>query len=217
MWRVLKSRGNQNSSPLGVKLRSKRFETTRPRCIERNGTGKMKSKVKGTGTKRNRNWERRRLDWLRCKKSLPCLPTVGWTDGPTATCYRCWQKSPSPLPWSRRNASSAISSYRYRQSGGKGHHHFFYVPHSGHVGHCRGFCFPSLFRAPLIDVSIPTPPFSKLPTISPSTNHNGKHSAFELRCLQIFSNQLFLRLFEQQRNLGPLPFRLRWYILVQLL
>lgn len=133
------------------------------------------------------------------------LPSHRWVDRWThGYVLQVLAKSPSPLPRSRRNASFAISSYRYRQSGGKGHHHFFYVPHSGHVGHCRGFCFPSLFRAPLIDVSIPIPPFSKLPTpyLHPRIIMvNIRRSKFDV--YRFFSNQLFLHLFKEQRNFGP--------------
>lgn len=76
------------------------------------------------------------------------------------------ESSSSLIPQERKLRDILLSVPPKR---GKGHHHFFYVPHSGHVEHCRGFCFPSLSRAPLIDVSIRVS--SKLPPISPSTNY----------------------------------------------
>lgn len=149
---------------------SKRFESEsylRSRGIGRMGIGKDEVEGKRRGRKGIETGNG--SGSIDCVARSEALPSHWWVDRWTHGYVLQVLAKSRPLPWSRRNASSAISSYRYRQSGGKGHHHFFYVPHSGHVEHCRGFCFPSLFRAPLIDVSIRVS--SKLPPISPSTNY----------------------------------------------
>lgn len=149
---------------------SKRFESEsylRSRGIGRMGIGKDEVEGKRRGRKGIETGNGGGS--IDCVARSEALPSHRWVDRWTHGYVLQVLAKSRPLPWSRRNASSAISSYRYRQSGGKGHHHFFYVPHSGHVEHCRGFCFPSLSRAPLIDVSIRVS--SKLPPISPSTNY----------------------------------------------
>lgn len=214
MWRqrVLKPRDDQNSSPPWSQITfSKRFESEsylRSRGIGRMGIGKDEVEGKRRGRKGIETGNGGGS--IDCVARSEALPSHRWVDRWTHGYVLQVLAKSRPLPWSRRNASSAISSYRYRQSGGKGHHHFFYVPHSGHVEHCRGFCFPSLSRAPLIDVSIRVS--SKLPPISPSTNYLMINGVMERNSARFFSSTFLTSLSRARKELRSLDWFARYIL-----
>lgn len=96
------------------------------------------------------------IDCAARSQALPSHRCHGWTDGRARLrATGAGQESSSSLiPQERELRDILVLLLSAPPKRGEGRRRFFYVPHSGHVGHRRGFCFPSLSRAPLIDVSI---------------------------------------------------------------
>lgn len=86
-----------------------------------------------------------------------CHRTDRWTYGYALQVLHREEKSISSLILQER---ASVLRYLCRCTLGEGLRRFFCVPHSGHVAHRVGFCFPSLHYALLIDMQ-PLRPVSR--------------------------------------------------------